>query len=264
MTVTSGQPFISIDGGNSRLKVTLFPAEYEGHPDIRPEVRCFASGDTENLMEWVEEICGADALPECAMATVGHVDTRLAESLRKRLGDERFLLVTPGTPLPITMRYTTPRTLGLDRKAAACGGVALRGGESLLIIDAGTALTIDRINENGEFMGGNISPGLMMRFRALHDFTAALPMITEPARDFSPTGTDTRTAIIAGAEGGWLDEVRTAIYRGVNTGVKRVLVCGGDAELLKYLLEKEPTGVVIEHFPHLVAVGLRMIYIANK
>ncbi len=256
--------FISIDGGNTRLKVTLFPAEIDGVSGSAPEVRYFEAGDIEGLMEWIEEICREGEMPECAMAVVGHFDPRLAESLRNRLGEERFLLITSATPLPIGVRYATPHTLGLDRKAAACGAVALEGAVPMIIVDAGTALTIDRVDEAGNFNGGNISPGLKMRFRALHDFTAALPMIEEAPEDFDRFGRDTRSAIIAGVEGGWLDEIVAAIRRGRKSGVRKVLLCGGDAALLAALLAREEMGVEVKHMPHLVASGIRMIYDFNE
>ena len=266
MTMMPQARFISIDGGNTRLKVTLFPEGFDPLEEKGeyPEVRCFSASDSDALMEWVEEIC-ADGNPvDCAMAVVGHVDPRLTESLRKRLGDERFLLVTPSTRLPIGLRYATPHTLGLDRKAAACGAFALYGGgDMLMVIDAGSALTIDIVDEYGNFSGGNISPGLMMRFRALHEFTASLPMIETPERDFSRKGFDTRSAIIAGVEGGWVDEVAAMIRRGIAAGVKRVLLCGGDAGLLSELLERENLKVNIHHVPHLVALGLRVIYASD-
>lgn len=88
---------------------------------------------------------------------------------------------TPETPVPIAVDYATPRTLGRDRVAAAIGAVTLYGGRDLLIVDFGTALTIDFVSADGTFRGGTISPGVESRFRALHDYTASLPRCTVPA-----------------------------------------------------------------------------------
>ena len=86
------------------------------------------------------------------------------------------LEMTPATPVPIGNGYLTPETLGVDRLAAAVGAVS-QVGESCLIVDFGSAITIDVV-ENGVFRGGNISPGVAMRFRALlrHWKTSNLPV----------------------------------------------------------------------------------------
>lgn len=255
--------FLSIDGGNTRLKATLLPSKAEENAGVMPEVRCFDSDDVEGVMEWVEELCAAGRGPECAIAVVGHGNPRLAESLRARLGDERLTVVTSRTELPITLAYTTPLTLGLDRKAAACAAAGLFPGSKVMVVDAGTALTIDIVDGNGVFLGGNISPGLSMRLRALHDFTAALPLV-EPSQELPTIGTDTRSAIIAGAEGGWIDEVAANVERGARDGVEYVLLCGGDAGLLNRLLgerlKEKNIDLKILNLPHLVAIGMRMIY----
>ncbi len=83
---------------------------------------------------------------------------------------------TQQTPVPIGNAYRSPETLGLDRLAAAVGAVALYPGRNVLIVDAGTALTVDLVTADGVFRGGCISPGLRMRLQALHDHTAALPL----------------------------------------------------------------------------------------
>ncbi len=80
------------------------------------------------------------------------------------------------TPVPIGNAYRSPETLGLDRLAAAVGAATLFPGRNVLVIDCGTALTIDTVTADGVFRGGCISPGLRMRLRALHDYTAALPL----------------------------------------------------------------------------------------
>ncbi len=83
---------------------------------------------------------------------------------------------TQRTPVPIGNAYRSPETLGLDRLAAAVGAAALYPGRNVLIVDAGTALTVDLVTADGVFRGGCISPGLRMRLQALHDHTAALPL----------------------------------------------------------------------------------------
>lgn len=80
------------------------------------------------------------------------------------------------TSLPIQIDYKTPDTLGRDRIAAAVGAYALQKDVSWLILDLGTCLTIDLLADN-TFRGGLISPGVQMRFRAMDEFTAGLPLV---------------------------------------------------------------------------------------
>jgi len=81
------------------------------------------------------------------------------------------------TPLPIKIDYNTPNTLGRDRIAATVGAFALQKDVSWLILDLGTCLTIDLLTDN-TFRGGLITPGVQMRFRAMDEFTAGLPLVT--------------------------------------------------------------------------------------
>ena len=81
------------------------------------------------------------------------------------------------TRLPFKNLYLDKETLGFDRIAAAAGAQALFPGENIIIIDAGTAITIDVVTKEGQFIGGNISPGVDMRFKALNEFTSKLPLV---------------------------------------------------------------------------------------
>jgi len=141
----------------------------------------------------------------------------------------RVLWLDHQTPLPIKNLYRTKETLGYDRIAAAVEAHARFPGKDILIIDAGTAITIDFISSEKEFLGGNISPGLHMRFRSLHEFTGRLPQV-EPADQDELLGADTRSAIRAGVQNGIIFELDGYI----NEQKKRyprlqVLMTGGDA-----------------------------------
>ncbi|MGN0282223.1 MAG: type III pantothenate kinase [Prevotella sp.] len=105
------------------------------------------------------------------------------------------------TPVPVKVCYSTPNTLGSDRLAAIVGAHIHHPDKNILVIDVGTCITLDFINSLGEYLGGNISPGPKMRFRALNTFTAALPMI-ERKGDTPDIGTSTETAIRSGVMNG--------------------------------------------------------------
>lgn len=106
-------------------------------------------------------------------STRGEVDD-VAAMLRRRV--DYLLEFTSQTSVPIGNAYLTPETLGRDRLAAAVGATVLYPGENVLIVDFGTAVTIDLVTADNTFRGGCISPGVTMRFRALHDYTAKLPL----------------------------------------------------------------------------------------
>ena len=113
------------------------------------------------------------------------------------------------TPIPIKNLYSTPETLGPDRLAAAIGAY-FEMQQDLVIIDAGTAITYDIVTSNGEYLGGNISPGTEMRLKALHDYTAKLPVVSE--KGYLPQyGTDTETAIRCGVIHGISYEIQQFI-----------------------------------------------------
>ena len=117
-----------------------------------------------------------------------------------------ILRFTPDTPVPITNRYRTPQTLGSDRLAAVIGASSLKPGKDLLIIDAGTCITYEVIDARGNYWGGNIAPGMQMRLKALHEFTARLPLV-EAEGEVPGMGYDTETAIRSGVLRGMKYEI---------------------------------------------------------
>ena len=121
------------------------------------------------------------------------------------------LLFTPETAVPLGNDYLTPETLGRDRLAAAVGADALYPGRSVLIVDFGTAVTLDVVS-GGRFRGGFISPGLRSRFRALHDYTAKLPLCG-PTEDEQLQGLTTEEAIRLGVMNSLTFEIEGYIAR---------------------------------------------------
>ncbi len=111
------------------------------------------------------------------------------------------------TPIPIKNLYSTPLTLGSDRLAAAVAASSLQPGRDILIVDIGTCITVDFVSASGEYLGGNISPGPAMRFKALHNYTARLPLVHRHGErpDF---GHDTETAIRSGVVNGIKYEIQ--------------------------------------------------------
>lgn len=148
--------------------------------------------------------------------------------LRRRLA--RVVEFSPDVPVPLGNAYRTPRTLGSDRLAAAVAANDIYPGRNVLIVDFGTAVTVDLVTADNTFRGGNIAPGMQMRFRALHDYTASLPLCGEEGEP-ELLGTTTETAIRAGVLCGMLFEIEGYIARmRALYGDLCVIFTGGDAK----------------------------------
>lgn len=143
-------------------------------------------------------------LNKAILSSVVDVNANLLKFLYNEF--DFFIEFNHQTTIPIENLYESKETLGLDRLAAAVGGITLFPKKNLLVIDAGTAITFDLIDSNHRFLGGNISPGLKMRFKALHVFTKKLPEI-EGSDKWPNIGKTTAEAIMAGVQNGMIFEI---------------------------------------------------------
>ena len=132
------------------------------------------------------------------------------------------------TTFPITINYETPETLGNDRIANVVSASVLYPNKNILIIDAGTCITIDFIDQNKEYQGGRISPGIEMRYKSLNKFTSNLPKLTI-SNTAQQIGKDTNSSIVSGVEKGVVAEIETIIddFKNENEDLF-VIVTGGD------------------------------------
>ena len=186
------------------------------------------------------------------------VSTVIADS--RELQDELDKLNCPvvrfssSTPLPLEIGYRTPGTLGSDRIAAAVGAWNEAPGRNLLIIDAGTAITVDFVGKDGKYNGGNIAPGIKMRLRALHEYTSRLPMVDKEG-DTPAIGYDTETAIRSGVINGICHEIEGYINEFKQKYCDLlVFLTGGDEKPLKNRIKN-----CIFADKYLVAKGLNRI-----
>lgn len=158
------------------------------------------------------------------------------------------------TPLPLEINYRTPGTLGSDRLAAAVGAWNEATGRNLLVIDAGSAITIDFVSKDGKFNGGNIAPGIKMRLKALHEYTSRLPMVDKEG-DTPTIGYDTETAIRSGVINGICHEIEGYINEFKQKYCELlVFLTGGDEKPLKNRIKN-----CIFADKYLVAKGLNRI-----
>lgn len=239
-----------IDQGNSSTKVTVFDGK-EAVSSLRLDAPS---------VEDLEPLIGENGVYGAIMATVARTDVRFVESLRLLI-DGPLILLTHDTPLPIRIGYDTPRTLGADRIAAAAGAYNMATGERILVVDAGTALTIDLMESDGLFAGGNISPGMRMRFESLHSATGKLPLVC-PEGAAPEFGRDTEQAIRSGVVRGMAAEILNAYRLAWAGGAIRIIMTGGDATLLARTDELRSLPVEIND--NLVGVGLNYIYRYNE
>ncbi len=163
---------------------------------------------------------------------------------------DKVIIFDHNTPIPIKNGYESPETLGSDRLAAAVGANFLFPATDCLIIDSGTAITIDYVSRLGEFLGGNISPGLQTRFKALNAFTGRLPL-GAVVDNIPPLGTNTLAAVTAGVLQGTLYEIESYINKNPHC---KVIFTGGDALFFAKNI-KNPIFVTF----NLVLIGLNRI-----
>ena len=245
---------LTIDHGNTTVKVAFF---------IGTELVAtnrFMRGDEQVLDRFISTY-----KPESAImsSTASALDTQAIAALAEQRC-RRVIHLTHETPMPITLGYRTPETLGRDRIATAVGAwsIAREQGNTgdVLVIDAGTAITYDLTTADGCFAGGNIAPGVGLRFASLHEHTGRLPLVT--AQGETPlVGHDTITAIRSGVMLGVTGEVRSYI-----ADLKRehphleVFITGGDGKWLCDSLQD----VEANYHEHLAAEGLNRIYLYNQ
>ena len=247
---------LCIDQGNSRTKVALMTDE--GKMINHFIYKSFSSADVERLFELYD-------ITDSIISSVVNIEAAVVNTLSRN--SQHFVLFDHNTPVPIVNRYETPQTLGQDRLAAAVGAKSLCPNENLLIIDAGSAITYDFVTAEGEYMGGNIAPGLKMRFTMLHRMTKKLPLVEAEEKELIPLfGKNTRDAIAAGVIRGVAYEVK-GYMRTLHEKMPhfRTYLTGGHASyVLNNVRSSRTEQREIHYEKNLVLIGLNEILIFNK
>ncbi len=247
---------LCIDQGNSRTKVALMTDEGKIIKDFI--YKQFSSADVERLFELYD-------ISDSIISSVVNIEAAVANALHRH--SQHFVLFDHNTPVPIINRYETPQTLGQDRLAAAVGAKSLCPNENLLIIDVGSAITYDFVTEQGEYLGGNIAPGLKMRFTMLHRMTKKLPQVDADENELIPLfGKNTRDAIAAGVVRGVAYEVKGYMRTlQEKTPHFRTFLTGGHAPyVLKNVRTSRNEQREMRHEKNLVLIGLNEILVWNK
>ncbi len=252
-------PLVAVDIGNNRTKIGLFPA---GRSEEFPSPsRTLVVGELEveadRLASWL-----AEGLPPGDLSWwIGSVNrpatTRLVDWLRGHRPREPLALLAAGD-LPLRVALERPDMVGIDRLLDALAANRLREpGCPAVVVDVGTAITVDLVSADGVFCGGAILPGIAMSARALHAFTDLLPLIdmSELAAPPEPLGTSTVPAMRSGLFWGAVGAIRELTTRLVGEAADRaeVFLTGGAGPAVAELL-----GPRARHVPHLTLGGIAL------
>ncbi len=236
-------PYVVIDAGNTTIKVGLFLHEVPESVQVMKESE-------------VVKLCNNLPASPIIVSSVGQ---DLHHVLNLITNKRRVLVLDQNTPIPIFNAYKSPNTLGTDRLAGCIGAKRLFPALPCLVIDMGTCITYDFIDIKNQYIGGSISPGIDIRFKALHNFTSRLPLLTKSGIP-SLVGDDTPSCIQSGVINGISAEINGIIdrYLDMHKDLK-VIICGGDAKFFETSI-KHP----IFASPDLVLTGLYSILLYNE
>ncbi len=217
---------LTIDVGNTRIKAAVF------EHDKLVELFIFTK---EELLTQVNSILEKfQKIQNLVVASVGNVEKEQFSSLLDKV---KIHFITHESKLPFTNSYSTPTTLGIDRMVLASGAVLQYPKQHRLVIDAGTCITYDFIDEADNYLGGAISPGIGLRYQSLHAYTAKLPLLTKTNPE-NFIGNSTQESIHSGVINGVALEIDGFIELYKSRYAKFIIILtGGDAEFLAKTLK---------------------------
>lgn len=235
-----------IDVGNTRIKTAVFDNSKMIHNE---------SLTNDSFVSEAKKIIKKYKCTSAIISSVGSVNKSQIDELRAEIS---LIELDYNTKVPFVNKYATPKTLGVDRIALVSSAISKYPNKNVLIIDAGTCITYDFVNNEGNYYGGAISPGLQMRYKALNVFTKKLPLL-EPSEKFELLGNSTETSIHSGIINGVINEIDGIIkqYRKKNTDLTVVLT-GGDVNFLSNRLKN---GIFAN--PNFLLEGLNTILTYN-
>jgi type III pantothenate kinase len=232
-----------IDIGNTRTKLFIF----SNNKII--EQKAFKRLTVNNLRKLIKS---QPAIDKCILSNVGNLDKSILSYLG--ISIPAFIELSGNTTLPFMNLYETKYTQGSDRIAAIAGARVLFPNDHVLVIDAGTTITYELLDASGTYKGGNISPGIDTRFKALHQYTRKLPLLSRTDHD-NILGKNTNEAIVSGVITGIIYEIEGYIdsFNKLYENLK-IILTGGDSE---FLAGKIKNFIFAES--NLVAIGLNSI-----
>jgi type III pantothenate kinase len=237
---------LCLDFGNTRMKAAIFENGHLTHTFVL---------NSEGIQQ-IESIIKDHQPEKSILSSVIHHDSAINDLLQSKTS---FHLLNHLTKLNFTVPVGKPETVGADRLALSAAVVHFYPGKNNLVVGLGSCITYNFINKYNQFLGGSISPGLEMRFRAMHEQTALLPLI-EKDWNFPLIGYDTKTNLLSGVIMGMAKEIEGIVeeyekkYSNFN-----VVLTGGDCTYFERLLKKK-----IFADPNLLYKGLYAISETNS
>lgn len=239
---------LTVDIGNSLIKTAVF----SGYNNIIVDI--LSNADKDNIANIVKKYKPCKAI---ISSVVKDGDTEIKALIKPYIND--VYILDGKMKLPFDNLYGTPETLGKDRIAAVAGAQAMFPHKNVLVIDAGSAITYDFLHVGEKYLGGDIAPGLAMRFKALNHYTSRLPLVQVNPEITFP-GNTTVDAIASGVFNGMIFEIEG--YRNFCTkkwGKINTVITGGDSI---YFVNKLKNPIFAN--PNLVFLGLKRILEYNE
>lgn len=237
-----------IDLGNTRIKYFVFNNNNE------------IDSTNLNLDDWEIELNKLlDKYPSISRCIISDVNGSITREIENFLSPLPYIYCSSELKLPFESRYKPFNQLGSDRIALITSSVIEYPKENILIIDLGTCITYDILTNNAIHLGGSISPGYLMRYKALNKFSGKLPLL-EPQMVFNAIGENTEQAIHSGVTNGVISEVKETVnYYKKEYKFLKIILSGGDAQKLSKTLKN--TIFANENF---LAKGLNFILSNNS
>lgn len=243
--ITSRMNNLVIDIGNTNSKIAIFQYRELIHFE-----------QTQHLdHNYLDKLIQKYKVQNSSISSVGIENSELSIFLSSKTYFKTFSTEITGK---VKSHYQSQNTLGLDRWAKIIAAHCLHHGRNNLIIDAGTCITYDFLTEKDEYLGGNISLGIQMRFKALNYYTERLPLIEfNPENKFNDLGLTTHQAIEIGVLRGILNEIKGYINKETSRFEDlQIIFSGGDSIFLTKQLKNSIFAHQIIHEPYLVLKGL--------
>ena len=213
-----------IDIGNTRTKLAIFS---------KGSLVLVNSIPTETLFTKIQIVFDENTIKNTIISSVIKSNKEVISFLHK---NSFLVALNADTKLPFNNLYKTPKTLGVDRIALMASASKNYANKNVLVIDAGTCITFDFLNNKNEYFGGAISPGITMKYKAMHHFTANLPLLKP--KGHIPLGDSTKNAMHQGVINGTVLEIDGVIKQHlVNNTNLTIVLTGGDTNLLAKLLK---------------------------
>ena len=212
---------LAIDVGNTRIKAAVF----EQYTLL--EKVAFSNTELSNQVDFI--LKKYPRINNLVVSSVGNFEKEVFSKINPNV---KIYFITKDVHFPFQNLYETPNSLGIDRMVLATGAVLQFPNKNRLVIDAGTCVTYDFIDADGNYLGGAISPGIRLRYEALHNYTAKLPLLTKAIPE-NIIGNSTQESMHSGVINGLTNEIDGFIEHYQQRYANFIIILtGGDAEFL--------------------------------